>query len=390
MSNQLRVNVTGIEFSSPLLLASGYITETPDFFLKSIRRGCAAMVTRSLKKNPRGEVTAPRYYVPKDAGYMLNAEWGNEYPWTRWRDEWADRIAGTGKPLIISLSGRNVAECVELIAAFNSLPISAYEINVSCPHSGFLHGNLNVDFSHIRELVTAVVKASAQPVWVKLGYSSFITEMAKEAEACGADAIVSTNSIGPGLAIDTHTTKLALGIQGGRGGVSGKAIFPIALESVWTLRQALSIPVIASGGVSDADGVLQMLMAGASAVQLYTEPALLGPKVFSRIRAGLHEYCTSHATTISEIVGASLKWADAEHAFTARPPVVIESLCTGCGLCGPACVFDAISFIRQGRGKHSLAVIEENCITCNACIGVCPEQCIVPSETQTTGETSDP
>jgi len=102
MIDLLKTSVTGIEFDSPLVLASGYITETPDFFLRSIRHGCAAMVTRSLKKTPRGEVTTPRYYVPNGASFMLNAEWGNEHPWTRWRDTWAVEVSNTGLPLIVS------------------------------------------------------------------------------------------------------------------------------------------------------------------------------------------------------------------------------------------------------------------------------------------------
>ncbi len=389
--NQLAVSITGVNFDSPLLLASGYITETPEFFLRSAKRGCAAMVTRSLKENPRGEVTAPRYYVPNGAEYMLNAEWGNEYPWTRWRDEWVESVVQTGKPLIISLSGRDIESCVKLVQAFNHSEIAAYEINVSCPHSSFLHGNNNVDFTHIKNLVIAVKKVATKPVWIKLGYSSFMVDMAIEAQNWGADAIVSTNSIGPGLAIDIETSRPALGIKGGRGGVSGKGIFPIALESVWTLCQKLSIPVIASGGASDAESVLQMLMAGAGAVQLYTEPALHGPKVFGEIQTGLYEYCKGHETTITELIGCSLRWANDDHSFEAqqKPVVVVDEDCTGCGLCVPACAFNAIKMKNLGAGNRSLAVVDDMCITCNACIGVCPQNCIVPTN-QIIGETHDP
>jgi len=378
-SSEVKVAVTGVTFDTPLILASGYMTETPGFFLKSIKRGCgcASMVTRSLKKNPRGEVTSPRYYVSHGADYMLNAEWGNEHPWTRWRDEWVDQVAETGKPLILSLSGRNTAECAELVSIFDTLPVSAFEINVSCSHSGHIHGNLNVNIGHVSELIKAIRPNTKKPIWIKLGYSSFLVDMALEAEKHGADAIVATNSIGPGLIIDTASTKPVLGIKGGCGGVTGKAIFPIALQCVWTLRQALSIPVVASGGVSNSDETLQMLMAGASAVQLYTEPALRGPKVFSEIMKGLKEYCSAHSINITDIIGQSLKWADSNHSFTAAPPIVVEADCTGCGLCAPSCAFGAIRFKRQGKGQKSIAVIQDNCNTCNACVGVCPESCII-------------
>lgn len=376
-TNPLKTIVTGITFDSPVILASGYITETPEFFLRSIRHNCAGMVTRSLKKHSRGEVTAPRYYVAPKAAFMLNAEWGNEYSWTFWRDVWATEVTKTGKPLVLSLSGRNIAECLDLITAFNTLPIAAYEINVSCAHSGFLHGDLNVNLSHLQELVTSACRISEKPVWIKLGYSSFIVEMAKVAEECGAAAIVTTNTIGPGLIIDTKTTKPVLGIQGGRGGISGRAIFPIALQCVWTLCQSLTIPVIGSGGVATSDDTLQMLMAGASLVQLYTEPALKGPRVFSKISQGLKEYCRSHCTTIRETIGCALPWANAAHSFTAKPPHIIQDDCTGCGWCKPACAFNAISFKKTAGYERAIAVIGENCITCNACVGICPEVCIV-------------
>jgi len=92
--------------------------------------------------------------------------------------------------------------------------------------------------------------------------------MAQQAEELGANAIVCTNSIGPGMLIDTKTAKPKLGIKSGGGGVTGKAIFPIALWCVHQLSETLGIPVVGCGGIFTADDVIQMLMAGASAVQL--------------------------------------------------------------------------------------------------------------------------
>ncbi|MBI5794415.1 4Fe-4S dicluster domain-containing protein [Candidatus Uhrbacteria bacterium] len=373
----LKTHVGDVEFDSPLLLGSGYITETPKFFMRARRNGCAGMVTRSLKERvpeERQRVPAPRYAVPSPQ-LMLNCEWGNEHPWESWRDGWLQEARSTGGKAIVSLSGRDIEGCGHLIQAFNPLNPSAYEINVSCSHSGALHGNLNVDFVHLKTLLGHVRPLTRLPIWIKLSYSSFLYDMAIEAQRLGADAIVCTNSIGPGLLLDPETGLPRLGIQGGQGGVTGNAIFPIALRCVYELARILRIPVVGVGGIETAEDTIQMLMAGASAVQLYTAPALSGPQVFRTITRGLEGYLARHHeyTQISDLVGRSQSFAQ-QHRFEAPTPVVIAERCTGCAKCYQACAFEAIRFVSRGRGESPLAVITDQCNGCNACVGVCPSE----------------
>ena len=372
MSLKTQVGSTSLE--TPLLLASGYITETPEFFLKAQPYGCSGMVTRSLKQHvppERARVTAPRYAVFNHDS-MLNCEWGNEKPWIDWRDDGVSQVKRTGCPIIISLSGRNLESCCYLIRAFDQLGVDAYEINISCSHSGTLHGNLNVDVLHLEKLMKKVRVVTTTPIWIKLSYSNLLVPMAQQAEKLGANAIICTNSIGPGMLIDTKTAKPKLGIKDGGGGVTGKAIFPIALWCVHQLSKALSIPVVGCGGIFTADDVIQMLMAGASAVQLYTAPALKGPIVFRRIRAGLQRFLAENPeySSVKDLIGLSLNKTN-DHQFSSPRPVVIDERCTGCGICVPSCAFDALSMV-HGSGKNPLAVIADNCISCNACVGVCP------------------
>jgi len=154
----LKTSVGSLQFPSPLILASGYITETPDFFLEAQRHGCASMVTRSLKEHvppERQRIPVPRYAV-RGTNVMLNAEWGNERPWTTWRDEGVKRVHDAGAPLILSLSGRDIQSCLSLMRTFDDIGADAYEINVSCSHSGSLHGDLNTNLDHLRTLVQSV------------------------------------------------------------------------------------------------------------------------------------------------------------------------------------------------------------------------------------------
>jgi len=372
----LNTQIDKMKLRTPLLLASGYITETPEFFLKAQPYGCAGMVTRSLKQYvpvERTHVPAPRYAI-FDQESMLACEWGNEKPWTDWKEQGVDQVKRTGCPIVISLSGRDLDSCCNLIRSFDELGVNAYEINISCPHSGVLHGNLNINTVHLRQVMQTVRQLTETPIWIKLSYSNFLLKMATEAESLGANAIVCTNSIGPGMLIDIKTAKPKLGIKGGGGGMAGKAIFPIALWCVHQLSQALKVPVIGCGGIFTADNVIQMLMAGASAVQLYTAPALKGPKVFKQIASNLKKFFETHPEhkSIQGIVGLTHSKTK-KHRFSSPPPIVIEEKCTGCGICVNACAFNALSIVPR-PGKKGLAVITENCISCNACANVCPPE----------------
>lgn len=358
--------VRGVTLNTPLLLASGQITETPDFYLRTAPYACAGMVTRSLKENPppeRANTPAPRYVVFDGGRSMLNCEWGNTQPWTTWYDEGIDKVKARGGALILSLSGRDIEDCGHLLRKFSDTNIDAFEINVSCSHSGAVHGNMNTDVTHLRELMQKVGSFTDKPLWIKLSYSNVLLEMAKVAEDFGADAIVCSNSIGPGLFIDTRTGLPKLGIKGGAGGVTGEAIFPIALNCVYQLAQTVRIPIIGSGGISTADHVIQMMMAGASAVQLYTAPHLQGPEIFKKIAEGLVDYLNAYDyDSIEDLIGLSLSKAK-ENSFYTVQPTFDAAKCTNCGKCSRVCVFDSIT-------DHGPSY--DKCVGCNACVGVCP------------------
>ena len=371
----LTTHVGDIEFRTPLILASGYITETPELFLSARELGCSAMVTRSLREKvpeERCNTPAPRYHV-FDQESMLNCEWSNENDWAWWLDKWASTVMSTGDPLIISVSARDIEGCKRVVNAFTETSLaSAFEVNVSCAHSGVLHGNLNTNIDHLKSVVSEIRRSTRLPVWVKLSYSQIMREMAMAAEAEGANAIVCTNTIGPGLAIDTNTTKLKLGIHGGAGGVSGPAIFPIALWCVYQIAQSVEIPIVGSGGINSSDKALQMLMAGAHAVQMYTAPALKGPHVFGPILHGMTEFLQSHDefNGLQELVGCSQEWASDQTRFEAKVPITTPKYCTNCRQCERACAFQAISF------HKCLTIDSAHCVGCNACVGVCPSGAI--------------
>lgn len=369
-----QVMVGTVRFDTPLLLASGFITETPDFFLRAKPLGCSGIITRSLKEHvppERSRIPAPRYAIHAQTS-MLNCEWGNERPWRTWLEGGAQQVQATGSPIVISLSGRDPEGCARLMQAFDAIGVDAFEVNVSCSHSGALHGNLNVDLDHLRHLMGVIRKATNTPLWIKLSYSTHLVAMGRIAEELGADALVCTNSVGPGMLIDTGTARPQVGIEGGGGGLTGEAIFPIALWCVHQLANTVRIPIVGTGGIATGDHVVQMLMAGASAVELYTAPALKGPRVFRNVMRQLGNFMETHPEydSVAALTGRTAPYT-AEHDFTAPVPRVIAENCTGCELCIESCAFGAIDMVER-PGRKQLAVINDACISCNACVGACP------------------
>lgn len=371
----LNTKVGSVELSTPLILASGYITETPDFFMRASKFGCSAIVTRSLKKvvpEERKRVPAPRYAVIPGKDTMLNCEWGNEYSWELWRNKWVDEVRVANSPIIMSLSGRDLDGCKDLIRSFDEIGVDAFEINISCSHSGALHGNLNVDFGNLKSTLKHIRPITKTPIWIKLSYSPFVVGMAQMAEEMGADAIICSNSIGPGMLIDIESGYTKLGTQGGAGGVSGAAIFPIALRCVFEISRNVRIPVVGVGGVCSGEDAIQMMFAGASAVQLYTYPSLHGPEVFESIITEMNSFLMRHNDKyqgISDIIGLSHAHA-LEHRFHANSPTINSEKCIGCGICVRSCQFNGMKIVYTD-GKE-VASITESCISCNACVGMCP------------------
>ncbi|MBR5874649.1 MAG: dihydroorotate dehydrogenase [Oscillospiraceae bacterium] len=171
------------------------------------------------------------------------------------------------KKVIANISGYSVEEyvyCCQLIDKEDQVGI--IEVNVSCPN---VHGGgmaFGTDPKNVYEVTKAVKAVTTKPVYVKLSPNvTDIVEIAKAAEAGGADGISLINTL-LGMRIDLKTKKPVIANK--MGGFSGPAIFPVALRMVYQVAHAVNIPVIGMGGVSSAEDVIEMMMAGATAVQV--------------------------------------------------------------------------------------------------------------------------
>ena len=171
------------------------------------------------------------------------------------------------KPVIANISGFSVSDyvyCAEKIDKVENVGI--IEVNVSCPnvHGGGIAFGTSCD--NVAEVTEAVKKVTKKPVYIKLTPNvTDISEIAVAAESSGADGISLINTL-LGMRIDIKTRKAIIANK--MGGFSGAAIFPVALRMVYQVHKAVKIPVIGMGGISSAEDVIEMMMAGASAVQI--------------------------------------------------------------------------------------------------------------------------
>lgn len=191
------------------------------------------------------------------------------------------------KPIIANISGfcvEDFAFCAE--RAEGCADIDILEVNVSCPN---VHGGgmaLGTDPKVAAEVTRAVKKASSKPVFVKLTPNvTDITAIARACEEAGADGLTVINTL-LGMRIDIRTRKPV--VAASTGGFSGPAVFPIALRAVYQVSHACRIPVMGCGGVSTAEEVIEMMMAGASAVQVGSAN-LVDPMACKRIIEQLPE-----------------------------------------------------------------------------------------------------
>ena len=208
------------------------------------------------------------------------------------------------KKVIANISGYSVEEyvyCCQLINKEDQVGI--IEVNVSCPN---VHGGgmaFGTDPKNVYEVTKAVKAVTTKPVYVKLSPNvTDIVEIAKAAEAGGADGISLINTL-LGMRIDLKTKKPVIANK--MGGFSGPAIFPVALRMVYQVAHAVNIPVIGMGGVSSAEDVIEMMMAGATAVQVGAAN-LVDPFACKTIIEELpNELAKLNVKDINEIIGGA-------------------------------------------------------------------------------------
>ncbi|ADN36678.1 dihydroorotate dehydrogenase family protein [Methanolacinia petrolearia DSM 11571] len=285
------VSVGGIDLKNHLILAAGVLGTTGASLNRVLESGAGGVVTKSIGPYPKEGHKGPCVQVLD--GAVINAM-GLPNPSRDFTEEIAPL---KGKPVIASIFGANPEEFAEVASWFMD-SAAGFELNVSCPHAEGYGAQIGSDPDLVYECTRAVSK-TGKPVWVKLTPNvTSIADCGAAAERAGASALVAINTV-RAMRISTDLRKPMLG--NGSGGLSGDAIFPIAVKCVWDLYEACDIPIVGCGGVSSADNVIEMMMAGASAVEIGSA-VLNGVDIFEKISGELY---SGDGVSAEEIVGCA-------------------------------------------------------------------------------------
>ena len=298
----LSVQVAGVPFKNPIIPASGvfgYGHEYEELFPLSKLGGIA---TKGTTITPRPGNPSPR--IAETPSGMLNSV-GLQNPGI---DAFIDRelpyLLTKDTVILANIAGSTIEECVTIAERLDQTDVHMIELNISCRNvkKGGAAFGVHCDSA---ERIT-VRQATKKPLVVKLSPNvTDITEIAKAVEAAGADAVSLINTL-LGMRIDIRSKRPIL--RNNVGGMSGPAVFPIAVRMVWQVSNAVSIPVIGMGGVDSGAAAMEMMLAGASAVQvgaaIFTDP-YAPVRIVEELQALLEE---QHIADVKEIIGAVKPW----------------------------------------------------------------------------------
>lgn len=295
-----KVRIAGVELKNPVMTASGTFGSGMEYsdFVDLNRLG--GVVTKGVANVPWEGNPVPR--VAETYGGMLNAI-GLQNPGI---DVFLERdipfLEQFDTKIIVNVCGKSVEDYLEVVEKLGDSNVHLLEINVSCPNvkEGAIAFGQKADCLY--DITSQIKKKAKQPVIMKLSPNvTDIAEMARAAEAAGADGISLINTL-TGMKIDVHKRTFVLANK--TGGLSGPAIKPVAVRMVYQAAQAVKIPVIGMGGIATAEDAIEFLLAGASAVAVGAMN-FVNPYATIEIVEGIEEYMRKYKVEdIGELIGA--------------------------------------------------------------------------------------
>lgn len=300
---RLGIDFAGVHFKNPIVPASGtfgYGREFEEFYPLSELGGISVKGTTGTRRNGN---LPPR--IAETPMGMLNSV-GLQNPGI-------DHFISTELPylktkdtvVIANIAGSTPDEYREVAEKLNDTNVDMIEVNISCPNVKAGGAAFGVSCEGAAQITKIIRKATSKPIMMKLSPNvTSIADIAKACEAEGADAVSLINTL-LGMRIDIRTKRPVL--HNNVGGLSGPAIFPVAVRMVWQVANAVNIPVCGMGGVSSWEDAVEIMMAGASLVQV-------GAAIFNdpmtpiKVTSGLADYCNTNNTDLKNIIGTVKPW----------------------------------------------------------------------------------
>ena len=293
------VNLAGVTLKNPVTTASGTFGSGMEYSEFVDLNKLGAVVTKGVANVAWPGNPTPR--VAETYGGMLNAI-GLQNPGI---DVFIERdipfLKQFDTKIIVNVCGKSVEDYIEVVEKLGDQPVDLLEINVSCPNvkEGAIAFGQKTDA--LFDITSQLKKYAKQPIIMKLSPNvTDITEMAKAAEAAGADAISLINTL-TAMKIDIHKRKFALANK--TGGLSGPAIKPVAIRMVYQVANAVNIPILGMGGIANYEDAIEFMMAGATAISVGAMN-FVNPYATVEIAEGIKEYMRKYEiSNINEIVG---------------------------------------------------------------------------------------
>jgi dihydroorotate dehydrogenase (NAD+) catalytic subunit len=303
----LSVNLFGCTLKNPTVLASGILGTTRDLLKTACQSGAGAVTIKSISEEAREGHANPTVL---DIGPGLINAVGYSNPGIENAAREFTELEAVGCPVIGSLIGTCEDEFARVSSSMDKLGFAALEVPLSCPHTpgyGKLGNQDNPE--DVFQIVTTICANTSKALFVKLppaASAGNLVEMALAAKEAGAYGITAANTIGPGMVIDIDSGKPYLGFQ--IGGISGPALKPLAIATVYQLFQTVDLPIIGTGGVSSGQDAIEMIMAGATAVGVGSAVVSRGMTVFQKITDEMEKILSEKGVnTLSEIRGQAHK-----------------------------------------------------------------------------------
>ncbi|MGM9960719.1 MAG: dihydroorotate dehydrogenase [Allobaculum sp.] len=299
----LSVNLPGLNLKNPVIPASGCFANGREFAMIYDLNLLGGLVTKSVTLNARIGNPLPR--IAEAPSGMLNAIGLENKGVDFFKEKELPFLEKFDTEVMVSVAGSTIEEYAEVVSRLSNIAvIKAFELNVSCPNVSAGGMAIGTNPEALAETVRQVKAKADKPVYVKLTPNvTNIVDLAKAAEGAGADGLVMINTV-QGLRMDLKTARPLLGNV--TGGMSGPAIKPIALRMVYQCAQAVNIPIIGCGGISNAEDILEFLYAGASAVEVgaanFVDPWAC-PKMIEELPAVLEKY---RVGSVKEAIGKAL------------------------------------------------------------------------------------
>ena len=300
----LSVNVAGVTFPNPVIAASGTYGFGEDYAPLYPLNRLGGISCKGTTLNEKAGNLPPR--IAETKGGMLNSV-GLQNPGVEvFINKYLPELKKNANVIIANIAGASIEDYKAIAERLDSTDVDMLELNISCPNVKQGGATWGATCEGAAAVTKAVRAATKKPIMVKLTPNvTNITEIAKAVEAEGADCLSLINTL-LGMRIDIRTRRPIL--HNNVGGFSGPAVFPVAVRMVWQVANAVNIDVVGMGGISTADEAIEMMMAGAMAVQMGTA-IFTDPYSPLKVIDGREKYMTeNNIENLSEICGSVKPW----------------------------------------------------------------------------------